>query len=44
VPSATEQFGRRLPQLRKDRGWSQPDLAKEIGTSGTIVGRYEPAR
>ena len=41
MPSATEQFGRRLLQLRKDRGWSQPDLAKEIGTSGAIVGRYE---
>jgi len=41
VPSATEQFGRQLHQLRKDRGWSQPELAKGIGTSGAIVGRYE---
>jgi len=34
-------FPRRLQQLRKERGWSQPELAKMIGTSGTIIGRYE---
>ncbi len=27
--------------LRKDRGWSQQQLAKKIGTSGPIIGRYE---
>jgi transcriptional regulator with XRE-family HTH domain len=27
--------------LRKDKGWSQQQLAKEIGTSGPIIGRYE---
>lgn len=41
MTSATEHFGKRLHQLRKDRGWSQPELGKEIGTSGAIVGRYE---
>ena len=39
--SAAEHFEKRLHQLRKDRGWSQPALGKEIGTSGAIVGRYE---
>jgi transcriptional regulator with XRE-family HTH domain len=34
-------FGRRLHELRKQHGWSQPDLGKKIGTSGTIIGRYE---
>jgi transcriptional regulator with XRE-family HTH domain len=34
-------FGKRVLELRKMRGWSQPDLGKMIGTSGTIIGRYE---
>ena len=34
-------FGRRVQQLRKERGWSQPELGKRLGTSGTIIGRYE---
>jgi transcriptional regulator with XRE-family HTH domain len=34
-------FGRRLLQLRRERGWSQPQLAEMIGTSGPIIGRYE---
>ncbi len=34
-------FGNRLLNLRKDRGWSQPELGKRIGTSGAIIGRYE---
>jgi transcriptional regulator with XRE-family HTH domain len=34
-------FPRRLHELRKARGWSQPELAALIGTSGTIIGRYE---
>jgi transcriptional regulator with XRE-family HTH domain len=34
-------FGNRLLNLRKERGWSQPDLGKRIGTSGAIIGRYE---
>lgn len=27
--------------LRKEHGWSQQQLAKKIGTSGPIIGRYE---
>lgn len=34
-------FGYRLHALRKQRGWSQPELGKKIGTSGAIIGRYE---
>lgn len=34
-------FGNRLLNLRKERGWSQPELGKRIGTSGAIIGRYE---
>lgn len=34
-------FGRRLQTLRREQGWSQPDLAQKIGTSGAVVGRYE---
>jgi transcriptional regulator with XRE-family HTH domain len=39
--SAAPAFGKRSFELRKQRGWSQPELAGMIGTSGTIVGRYE---
>lgn len=31
----------KLLNLRKDRGWSQQELAKKVGTSGPIIGRYE---
>jgi transcriptional regulator with XRE-family HTH domain len=34
-------FGNRVLNLRKERGWSQPELGKRIGTSGAIIGRYE---
>lgn len=34
-------FAKRLLELRKKQGWSQPDLAEKIGTSGAIIGRYE---
>jgi transcriptional regulator with XRE-family HTH domain len=34
-------FGNRLLTLRKQQGWSQPDLGKKVGTSGAIIGRYE---
>lgn len=34
-------FAKRLHELRKDRGWSQPELGEKIGTSGKIIGRYE---
>lgn len=35
------ELGARVFQLRKERGWSQPELGKKIGTSGDIIGRYE---
>ncbi len=40
---ATEdkEFGNRLLSLRKEQGWSQPELGKKVGTSGAIIGRYE---
>lgn len=34
-------FGERILSLRKKLKWSQDDLAKHIGTSAPIVGRYE---
>jgi transcriptional regulator with XRE-family HTH domain len=34
-------FGEKIVLLRKQFKWSQGDLAKKIGTSGPIVGRYE---
>lgn len=34
-------FGERIVYQRKQKKWSQDDLAKRIGTSGPIIGRYE---
>ncbi len=34
-------FGEKIVLLRKQLKWSQEGLAKKIGTSGPIVGRYE---
>ncbi len=34
-------IGDKILSLRKDKRWSQQQLAKEIGTSGPIIGRYE---
>ena len=34
-------IGDKILHLRKERGWSQQRLAKKIGTSGPIIGRYE---
>ena len=34
-------FAKRIADLRKERGWSQPELGSKIGTSGAIIGRYE---
>ena len=31
----------KILKLRKERNWSQEELAKKIGTSGPIIGRYE---
>lgn len=34
-------FGERISMLRKQLKLSQDDLAKKIGTSAPIIGRYE---
>ena len=34
-------FGSIMSQLRKESGLSRDELAKMIGTSGAIIGRYE---
>lgn len=34
-------IGNKILALRKERAWSQQQLAKKIGTSGPIIGRYE---
>lgn len=34
-------FGSKIIQLRKDKSLSRDDLAKEVGTSPAIIGRYE---
>lgn len=34
-------IGDKILTLRKQQGWSQQHLAKKIGTSGPIIGRYE---
>jgi transcriptional regulator with XRE-family HTH domain len=34
-------FGDKVLMIRKQKGWSQQELAEKLGTSGPIVGRYE---
>ena len=34
-------FGKRLVEVRKEKGLSQEDLATLIGTKGPAIGRYE---
>jgi transcriptional regulator with XRE-family HTH domain len=34
-------FGEKITLIRKQLKWSQDDLAKKIGTSAPIIGRYE---
>lgn len=34
-------FGERITVVRKQLKWSQDDLAKKVGTSAPIIGRYE---
>lgn len=34
-------IGERIIQLRKVKNWSQEDLAKEIGSSRVMIGKYE---
>lgn len=34
-------FGEKIQDLRKEKNWSQSELGRKIGTSGSIIGRYE---
>ena len=34
-------FGTRLKEVRAEKGFKREDLAKKIGTSAAIIGRYE---
>jgi transcriptional regulator with XRE-family HTH domain len=34
-------FGNRLKEVREEKGFKREDLAKQIGTSAAIIGRYE---
>ena len=37
-------LGERMKELRKERGWSQGDLATKIGADGRQISRYENGR
>ena len=37
-------LGLRIALLRADKGWSQAELAKQIGVSPSAVGMYEQGR
>ncbi len=34
-------FGKRLQEARKEKGLSQEDVAKHLGTKSPVIGRYE---
>ncbi len=34
-------IGERITQLRKAKNWSQDELAKQVGSSRVMVGKYE---
>jgi transcriptional regulator with XRE-family HTH domain len=34
-------IGKKISELRKEKGWSQTDLSKAIGASRDIIGKYE---
>lgn len=36
-----ERFGKRVRELRSERGWKQKELAQKLGTAAVVVGRYE---
>jgi len=40
----TMALGERIRELRKERGWSQAELGKLIGTDSQYVSRYENGR
>jgi len=39
--SNTLNIGGKISALRKEKGWSQGDLAQHIGASREIIGKYE---
>jgi len=39
--SNTLNIGSKISHLRKEKGWSQTDLAKQISSSREIIGKYE---
>lgn len=39
--SQKKDLGARITALRKERGWSQTDLAGKVGVSYAQIGRYE---
>ena len=34
-------FGKRVQQARKSKGFSQEEVAKQLGTKAPVIGRYE---
>jgi transcriptional regulator with XRE-family HTH domain len=34
-------IGEKISRLRKERGWSRQNLAKQLGSSGPVIGRYK---
>jgi len=34
-------FGKKISMLRKEKGWSQTELAKKLNTSVSVISRYE---
>ena len=34
-------LARQIHNLRRERGWSQPELAAKVDSSTTMIGRYE---
>src|SRR5271157_1031325 len=40
----TETFGQRLARLRKERGWTQVELAERVGIIQSLISDYERDR
>lgn len=34
-------YGQRLKYLRQEKGWTQSQLAKELSTTASTIGKYE---
>jgi transcriptional regulator with XRE-family HTH domain len=43
-PGSALPLGERLKQLRRERGWSQADLAAKVGADAGQISRYENGR